>query len=203
MRFLLSCCAVVAALCWSSSLAAGELPLVESFHVIYRDATDDYLFRANFSYDIELNPSPDAALTFWVFGERPSDGLVDSLAIVGDLKLFDQSTVPTIKTTQLQSFQYSAGIDYEIEGHSVSFLVPRSQIVASGPSIDLLFPYSISAGLWDGSADFQYPSSAMNSFPLVALNVPEPSTLLIASGTLLMAIPPLRRRFLRRRQPSP
>jgi hypothetical protein len=192
MRFILCAAALV---CLASNVHAEKL--IDSFSVIYREASDDYLFRARFNYDIESTSSPDAGISFFIYGDRPMDGLRDTLAILWEARLHDQDSA-VLMTMPAQSFDLSLPIEFGMSADSISATIPRADILAVAPSADLLFPFHISAGRYNGES-YQYPMQFdTQPLPVVAINVPEPSTLAMAAGMLLL----LMRQCWRRLNPS-
>lgn len=174
---------------------ASAQRLVEGVNVIYREGTNDYEFRVRFDYDVEANSDPDVGVAFWIYGARPLDGRLDTLARLADLGLHD-ATPPLLRTTQIQNYDFSAEQPLFLHGNVASVIVPRSDIVSAGSSIDLLFPYHVSAATSDELRSWSY---GVGNPPRAQLNVPEPSTLVLAVGSVLLVVPLVRLQFRYRR----
>jgi hypothetical protein len=184
-RFLLCVFALVC--CCSPSIARAER-LVESVHVIYREASNDYLFSVDFSEPVSFIDG--LAFNFRPHGPRPSDGLLTTFGMIGDS--LDDASPGWIRRTLPQPTVHLGDLDPTISDSNVSFVLDRDVISDLGP-LDTLFPYGFSAG--DDEREFL-------AARIVALNVPEPSTLLLAMGTLLCVGLATARRSRLRRPPN-
>jgi hypothetical protein len=147
--------------------------------VIYREATDDYLFRAQFNYPVSDPNEVDAGMIFWIMGPRPSDGQLRSIAYVGDFGCRDEM-LPSITRYVPEPPVIVGNADLFVESNVVEFVAPRSALLLAG-DIALLFPYHIGASTIDG--ELQYSAGVPNPF-MTQLNVPEPSSVLITAAAV-------------------
>lgn len=177
-------------------------PLVDSAHVIYRESTDDYLFRVAFTYEPDLwtmtrrNPPatvsyPDTNFAFVINGHDGRQvGVFTSMDVpeTGRVSLYDWRSVDA-------SAQPIGSFDFSLNDNVFAATVPRSLVdeLQVAPLFGYVFwSERVNVGEWP----VQYIPRT------VALNVPEPSTLGLAMGCILLAVPLAIRRLRHRRQPS-
>lgn len=180
----------VAALATLAARGSGQARLTESAHVIYREATDDYLFRARFSKPINDPSMDDLGLVFRPFGPRPGDGILVPVGQIWDDVTDGESgyltrTIPQ-PTVIIDRF------DPIIESDTYSVILPRSNVVQLGIA-ETLFPFQFVASNHDLTTNVGSDGNLR-----AQLNVPEPSTLAIATGSILFLVPTARRWFRRR-----
>lgn len=196
MRSIL-CAAALVSLC---SVARSER-IVESSAVIYREATDDYLFRVVFSYEPDLwtmtRRNPPATVSY----PDTHFGFVINSDAGRQLGAFNSMDVPQTDRASLYDWRSAeaaaspiARIPFNLDGNVFSSVVPRSLVDPLG--VPELFRFSFFA------EHVNFGEHGHSG--IVALNTPEPSTLVLAVGSALTAIPiarAARRRPLR--MPSP
>jgi hypothetical protein len=161
-----------------STSSRGER-LVLGHSAIYREATDDYEFRARFSYDVESITTPDLSISFWIYGPRPQDGLLDTLGYVADWRLHGDEPATLDRIIPLPLVKVSTPLTV-IDEATVSFYVPRNEIEQLG-DVEVLFPYHVRIDAVDGSRGYQF---GIPNQPLVQLNVPEPSSVLLTAAAV-------------------
>lgn len=145
---------------------------MDKAHVIYREATDDYLFRAVFSYDPEF-PSTNIA-----FSLRDS---TDTHRI-GALRTHEAHALcdaALYSGGNGSPFVFFDAVPFDLSGNEFSAVVDHDTLRSLGLD-ENLFLYSVAVNR-QGFGGQQFP------YRVVALNVPEPSTLTLAMGTLLLA----------------
>lgn len=158
-------------------VSIGQERLVDSFHVIYREASDDYLFRVRYSYEPDFwtltarNPPstavfPDTHLSFEFIRGTSSLGGISSLEVpaTGLLSVYDNDSFVGQAPFTVDGKVFEAVVDRDVFG-----------IPLDDPLVDFVF--------WTTHENVgTYPHAYLVS--PVALNVPEPSALVLTAAAI-------------------
>lgn len=168
----------IAAVSFCSAKAMAER-IVDGPVAIYRELTDDYLLGVRFVYEPDFSGTPDSHFAFFIYGTR-QDGIRDTLGAVGTWDFASTGEASMYRLLpQPQVFVDSFPVT--VDGRFASVTIPRSVISSLG-DVDVLFPFHVQAAALDGSGEYQF---GIPNPPLVNLNVPEPSSVLLAATTIV------------------